>query len=327
MNLRLEEDYGLNAVRTLRQIISDDSASSSSLDSSSSATSGASGVSERNTRLSLLWTSRLHRPWQDSDSAGEASSVYSLGDSGMVGGQGDHRARMGGEEGTTGTRRNDGSGAERRNYRGTDDRASDDDDASSNMSPSLRSTGSQSERAGTLWGYFSGDGPVIPAGRSRTTRESRSESVLGDSPSNETDDVIIDSTGVRAEETQDSSGQDSAGNSEIHSSGLDISNVSTLRDSQLREIDPRRTVSPRESHSNQRDIPPVPPMPWMSHTPPTMPNDPNEDLAIPGPSGLSRIAQSSLAAPSRYPTSYILDSQFGVQLLSRHIENMQRICM
>ncbi|CAL4061272.1 unnamed protein product, partial [Meganyctiphanes norvegica] len=74
-SLGMEYDYGLSAVRTLRQIISDDSASeSSSLDSSSSATSATSGVSERNARLSLLWSSRLHRlGQQDSDSAGEAS--------------------------------------------------------------------------------------------------------------------------------------------------------------------------------------------------------------------------------------------------------------
>ncbi|XP_050708418.1 uncharacterized protein LOC126993399 [Eriocheir sinensis] len=64
---RVEESSSLGAARSLRQMVSDDSASSSSLDSSSSATSGASRASERNTRLSLLWTSRLHRLGQDSD--------------------------------------------------------------------------------------------------------------------------------------------------------------------------------------------------------------------------------------------------------------------
>ncbi|XP_071523741.1 uncharacterized protein [Panulirus ornatus] len=330
MNIRLEEDYGLSAVRTLRQIISDDSASSSSLDSSSSATSGASGVSERNTRLSLLWTSRLHRPGQDSDSAGEASSVYSLGDTGMLGGSGDQRTHMGGEEGINGTRANDISGAERRNYRGIDDRASGDDDPSNHTSLNLRSTGSQSERTGTLWGYFSNDGPVIPAGRSRTTRESRSESVLGDSPSNEIDGVSVVSNGVGPEDTQDSIIHSSAGSSEMNSSGLNENNLSTLGDSQLGEMNPTRTVSSRESHGNQRDLPSMPSMPWMLHNPSSMSSDPIEDHAVPGPSGLSGISQSQMSSPaasSRYPTSSTLDPQFGVQLLSRHIENMQRICI
>ncbi|XP_042235545.1 uncharacterized protein LOC121875174 [Homarus americanus] len=325
LNLRLEEDYGLSAVRTLRQIISDDSASSSSLDSSSSATSGTSGVSERNTRLSLLWTSRLHRPGQDSDSAGEASSVHSLGDSGAQSGPGDHRAPMGGEEGVSGTRRSESSVTERRNYRGTDDRASDDEDTLSQGTPNLRSTGSQSERAGIHVDYFPCGTSVIHFGRCRLQRENRSETGLGRSQSSEVDGVSGDG-GVRPDGTQDNSGPGSGGSSEVHSSGLDVtSQGNTVRDSQLRETDTRRSESPSEPQNNQRDLPPLPRIPPISPMPLTPPSDPNEDLAIPGPSGLSGM--SSPLSPSLYPTSSTLDPQFGVQLLSRHIENMQRICV
>ncbi|XP_045598580.2 uncharacterized protein [Procambarus clarkii] len=324
LNLRLEEDYGLSAVRTLRQIISDDSASSSSLDSSSSATSGASGVSERNTRLSLLWESRLQRPGQDSDSAGEASSVHSLGDTGALGGSGDHRAPVAGD-GVSGTRRSDGNLTERRNYRGTEERASDDEDAPNQGAPSLRSIGSQSERAGLQVDYY----PVIHFGRSRLT-QSRSEPGLGSSQSSEVDsDNAGGSGGIRPEGTQNNGAQDSTGSSEIRPSELDATQTNTVRDSQSREMEHERINVPRESQNNQRDLPPLPPIPPISPSTQVPHSDPNEDLAIPGPSGLSgasRSRMSSLTSSSRYPTSSTLDPQFGVQLLSRHIENMQRIC-
>ncbi|XP_069938625.1 uncharacterized protein [Cherax quadricarinatus] len=327
LNLRLEEDYGLSAVRTLRQIISDDSASSSSLDSSSSATSGASGVSERNTRLSLLWASRLHRPGQDSDSAGEASSVNSLGDTGAPGGSGDHRAPVASDEAVSGTRRNDSSNSERRNYRGTEERASDDEDTINNGIPSLRSIGSQSERAGLHVEYF----PVIHGGR-YILAHTRNEVGLRSTFQN----IEVDSdtggggggVGIRREGTHDTGAQESARNSEIRPSELGATQANVVRDSQLREVDPARTDVPCESQNNQRD-PVLPPIPLISSISQAPHSDPNEDLAVPGPSGLSGVSQSrmsSLTSTSRFQTSSTLDPQFGVQLLSRHIENMQRIC-
>ncbi|XP_047481450.1 uncharacterized protein LOC125033914 isoform X2 [Penaeus chinensis] len=304
LHVRLEEDYGLSAVRTLRQIISDDSASSSSLDSSSSATSSTSGISERNTRLSLLWTSRLHRPGQDSDSAGEASSVQSLWDN-AVSGMGDLRAPMGGEEGVTGSRRGDNFVLDRRNYRRTEDRGSDEDDVT--VGPAglnLRSTGSQSERQGTLWGYFTSNGSVIQPGRSRVPRESRSETEIENSGNNTTENVIGND---EPENSQERTVQQRVENNGAPSSDAHILSQSTGTAPPTRGTDPVRL-------SNTGEIPP---------------SDANEDLAVPGPSGLSgmpRSQMSSLSSATRYPRSSSLDPQFGVQLLSRHIENMQRIC-
>lgn len=304
LNVRLEEDYGLSAVRTLRQIISDDSASSSSLDSSSSATSGTSGISERNTRLSLLWTSRLHRPGQDSDSAGEASNVQSLWDN-AVSGMGDLRAPMGGEEGVTGSRRGDSFVLDRRNYRRTDDRGSDEDDVT--LGPAglnLRSTGSQSERQGTLWGYFTSNGSVIQPGRSRVPRENRSETEIETSSNNAAENVIGND---EPENSQESAVQQRVENNGAPSSDAHILSQSAGTAPPTRGTDPVRL-------GNTGEIPP---------------SDTNEDLAVPGPSGLSgmpRSQMSSLSSAMRYPRSSSLDPQFGVQLLSRHIENMQRIC-
>ncbi|XP_064110627.1 uncharacterized protein LOC135218329 [Macrobrachium nipponense] len=310
-NLRLDEDYGLSAVRTLRQIISDDSASSSSLDSSSSATSGASGVSERNTRLSLLWTSRLQRPGVDSDSAGEASSVHSSGDTNAVGGAEARPLQSGDREGASAVRPSENSGgSEFRHFRGSDGQGSDDDDGLPNLnlpSPPLP------DRTGTLWGYYSSRG-VIPAGRNRATQERLSASnVYNDDNNNTTGSSFLP---LFVNNSQVDNGENSSeGTRNTQSLSVDNRTFFDRGRTSTRDPAPDTTGDDRSANSSR-----------SSRRGGN--RDRDEDLAVPGPSGLSSISRPSpsLQTSHRYSNSSTIDPQFGVRLLSGHIENMQRIC-
>ncbi|XP_066957463.1 serine-rich adhesin for platelets-like isoform X2 [Macrobrachium rosenbergii] len=310
-NLRLDEDYGLSAVRTLRQIISDDSASSSSLDSSSSATSGASGVSERNTRLSLLWTSRLQRPGIDSDSAGEASSVHSSGDTNAVGGAEARPLQSGDREGASAVRPSENSGgSEFRHFRGSDGQGSDDDEGLANLDlPS----DPLPDRTGTLWGYYSSRG-VIPAGRNRATQERLSASnVYNDDNNNTTGSsflpLFVNNSQVDNGENSSEGTRNTQSLSVDNRTFFDRGRTSTRDPALDTTEDDRSANSSRSSHRGGN-------------------RDRDEDLAVPGPSGLSSISRASpsLQASHRYSNSSTIDPQFGVRLLSGHIENMQRIC-
>ncbi|XP_068245621.1 serine-rich adhesin for platelets-like isoform X2 [Palaemon carinicauda] len=311
-NMRLEEDYGLSAVRTLRQIISDDSASSSSLDSSSSATSGASGISERNTRLSLLWTSRLQRPGVDSDSAGEASSVHSSGDTHAVAGAEARPSQSGEREGASAVRPSENSGgSEFRHFRGSDGIGSDDDEALGN--PDLPSA-PMSDRTATLWGYYSSRG-VIHAGRNRATQErlSASNVVYNDDNNNTTGSsflpLFVNNSQVDNGESNREGTQNSQSSSVGNRTFFDRGRTTTRDPMHDTSEGDRGATSLRSSRRGGN-------------------RDRDEDLAIPGPSGLSGMSRPSpsLQASHRYSNSSTIDPQFGVRLLSGHIENMQRIC-
>ncbi|KAK7024144.1 WD domain, G-beta repeat [Halocaridina rubra] len=324
INLRLEEDYGLSAVRTLRQIISDDSASSSSLDSSSSATSGASGVSERNTRLSLLWTSRLQRPGQDSDSAGESSTAQGTGDTNPSLGSGESRLPTVIAEGTGNARSAElgsaNSSSENTNFRGSDGQLSDEEDIVEPLDLNLLHVGiPQPERSGSMWGYFSSQGGIHTV-RNRVPLESSGD-INVESNNNNNRNHFTNST-------PSSSGCQESGQVNI----ADLNN-SESRNSQSSANNGMMCESVNRRTSRRGDMPNAKHQERNMQVN-TLPSrtgaslDPEEDLAIPGPSGLSGLSRSlsSLQSGNRYPNSSTIDPQFGVQLLSGHIENMQRIC-
>ena len=313
-------------MRTLRQIISDDSASSSSLDSSSSATSGTSGVSERNTRLSLLWTSRLQRPGQDSDSAGEVSSVHSSGgDANTLPGGAESRAPTlaSDRETNSGRPSENAVGSEYRHLRGDEGQGSGDDEAVvHNTDLPTAGGGSQSDRAGSLWGYYSSQG-VIHTGRrgSQGRLNTNNNVVVGGNVG----------AGYRASSRGGSANGNRVDNAEANSSEgrRSSQNETTSENRTLPESTRMRTTSSRRnltnaSHSDRNAS--------SSSSAPSRHGaalDCDEDLAIPGPSGLSGTSrsQSSLqTSHHRFSNSSTIDPQFGVQLLSGHIENMQRIC-
>ena len=327
-------------VGQLRPPISDDSASSSSSDStSSSVTSGVSGAShERNTRLSLLWTSRLNRTGNDSDSS--------------LGGGYDLEERRG--EGSV--MRRDNLSEQRRTGRDTPESVRNYREnpeqrrtIGSEIHDSRRALPDTSENRRRMVTDAAEIGQSLPVtasnvldsrrmeGNSNSSDSSRMELEIAEIVSLGSDDFMDSRNGWEQllPETPESRARETEF-LENNSAGLADSTEFTNNNAEAQE--PAMSDNRRAAQGGR----------WMYYRGKfhgrTTANLSGRDSArstvrdsdvlnAPGPSGVLSGSQDSFISANstdqssqQYRSPSLLDPHFGVQLLSRHIENMQRIC-
>lgn len=359
---RLEEGR-IGEMRPFPRPVSDDSASSSSLDSSSSVTSGVSGASnERNTRLSLLWTSRLNR------SGGNESDNSAGGDYDLEERRGEGSVMRGGtrtldplEERETPTIEFPLTNRERQTparVSGTDNEAlglrenEEIEFPISNFILRTRERRLTSRVAENNGNYYRGRNGSASEFEREELNDSLSESsryagresrpsTLGTGNDNSSSNFMLRgmqsgslAVGEQGENDNDEDNNESSLNRLRHTG--QGGRWMYYRGKFPGGTPSRNRGSTSGSFSQRASNGPVS---SLSHNSSSNRSNNEDLLAVPGPSGLSGssslngqstgldpfLSENSISSP-RSQSRAQLDPHFGVHLLSRHIENMQSIC-